>query len=385
MARRDYGDGSISQRKDGTWTARIYYGKSSDGKYKIKAIYGKTEKEVKKKMKEFKDELIKYDSVNIPKLTVSDIINDWLKTKRYEVRASSYDRIERTVNNLILPRIGFAQASSLTSNNIQKLLNDLADEGYSHSAIKKVYEALNAPFKVAVIRDQLRKNPCETVIVPKNTIESEGDVEFYDEEQVALISQAAVERYKTGELIYDHGRGLIILLNTGMRVGELLALKWKNVDFDKKLIHIVETRGVVINRNRKDGDNKYIEVDRPTKTKAGTRIIPMNQKAEECLLYFKSLNYKSPYVMANGDEKDSVIPYKNLQKALKHILQKTGINYGSLHALRHTFATRLFKRGVEVKVVSELLGHSSVKVTYDIYIHVIKEQKIEAINILNDL
>lgn len=384
MAKRDYGEGSISQRKDGTWTARVYCGKSADGKYKIKCIYGKTEKEVKKKLKEFKEELIKFDNVNLPRLTVSDIINDWLKTKRYEVKPSSFDRIERTVNNLILPRIGFAQASSLAPNHIQQLLNDLADDGYSYSAIKKAYEALNAPFKIAVIRDQLRKNPCETVSVPKNTIDKEdGEVEFYNEEQVALITKGALEQYSNGEYVYKHGRGLIILLNTGMRIGELLALKWSNVDFDKKIIRVMESRGTVIDRNRKEDDKKYKEMDSSTKTKSGSRIIPMNKKAEEALLYFKSLKYKSPYVMANGD--NSVIPYKNLQKALKHILEKNNINFGSLHALRHTFATRLFKRGVEVKVVSELLGHSSVKITYDTYIHVIKEQKIEAINILNDL
>ena len=91
------------------------------------------------------------------------------------------------MNNLILPRIGFAQACSLNPNNVQNFLNDLADDGYSHSQIKKVYEALNAPFKIAVIRDQLRKNPCETVVVPKNTFDKEGDVEFYSEEQAKLI------------------------------------------------------------------------------------------------------------------------------------------------------------------------------------------------------
>ena len=384
MANKSYGDGSISQRKDGTWTARIFLGKEN-GKQKIKAIYGKSEKEVRKKMREFKDELIKFDNVNLPKLTVSDIIQDWLEVKRFKVKPSSFDRIERTVNNLILPRIGFAQATSLNANSIQKLLNDLADDGYSYSQIKKVYEALNAPFKVAVIRDQLRKNPCETVVIPKNTFDKEGDVEFYNEEQVKAISEAALEQYANGEYVYKHGRGLIILLNTGMRIGELLALKWDNVDFDKKIIKVMESRGTVIDRNRKEDDKKYISLDLSTKTKAGSRIIPMNKKAEECLRYFKSLNYKSPYVMANGDSKNSVIPYKNLQKALKHILEKTNINYGSLHALRHTFATRLFKRGVEVKVVSELLGHSSVKITYDTYIHVIREQKVEAINILNDL
>lgn len=384
MAKRDYGDGSISQRKDGTWTARVYLGRSADGKQKVKCLYAKTEREVRKKLKDFQNEQTKYDNVQIPKLTLEELITDWLKVKRYKVKPTTFDRIERTVNNLIIPRIGYLQAASLTSVDIENFLTELADDGYAYSSIKKAYEALNAPFKIAVIREQVRKNPCDTVEIPKNSLEDEGEVEFFTEEQVAKISDAALAKYSNGRYIYKHGRGLIILLNTGMRIGELLALKWKNVDFDKKLIHVVETRGTIKNRSG-EFDFNYSTIDQSTKTKSGRRVIPMNPKTEECLRYFKSLGYKSPYVMANGNSDKSVIPYKNMQKCLNHILKKSDIDFGTLHTLRHTFASRLFRRGVEVKVVSELLGHSSVKITYDIYIHVIKEQKVEAINILNDL
>ena len=103
MSRRDKGEGSISQRKDGIWTSRIDIGTTPEGKRKIKAFYGKTENEVKKKLREFKKELIKNELQETKKMTVSELSNEWLNTKLYEVKASSYDRIEATINNQIIP------------------------------------------------------------------------------------------------------------------------------------------------------------------------------------------------------------------------------------------------------------------------------------------
>lgn len=100
-------------------------------------------------------------------------------------------------------------------------------------------------------------------------------------------------------------------------------------------------------------------------------------------MYFKSLGYSNPYVMANSDT--GLITYRNLFRVLENILDSNGINHGSLHTLRHTFATRLFKKGVDIKVISELLGHSDISITYDIYTHVISEQKQKAVNVLEDL
>ena len=382
MARREKGEGSISQRKDGKWTARLDLGKNIDGKRKIKAVYGKTSKEVKTKMKELQNEIVKYSVVNFPKISIDELLNDWKTSiKKYELKPSSYDRLEQTIKNNIVPYLGFLRASSITSNDIQNYINELTEKGYSYSTIKKAYNALNAALSLAVERDYIRKNPCSSVRLPKQIQRSKSDIEFFDDGEVDIIMNSSIKRYKTGRYIYKHGYAIILLLNTGMRVGELLALKWKNVDLIGKQIHVTETRGQIIERY--NNEKRYVMADRSTKTMSGDRYIPINKKSEEALLYFKSLGYNNPYVMANSDY--NVITYRNLFRVMSNILKYNNINHGSLHTLRHTFATKLFRNGIDVKVISELLGHSDIRVTYDIYTHIIDEQKQKAVSILENL
>lgn len=360
MSNRDYGEGSISQRKDGTWTGRIYLGRDSNGKQKVKAVYGKTEKEVKNRIKEIKTQLIKYDNITLSKVTLSELLTDWLQNiKKYELKASSYDRVEYTINHNISPYIGYLQISSIKPNDIQRYINNLTDIGYSYSTIKKAYNAINASLRFAVERDYIIKNPCASVHLPKQKQRPKYDIEFFTDTEVYSITESATSRFKTGNYRYKHGYAIILLLNTGMRVGELLALKWKNVDFVNKQIFITETRSQVIDRT--NNNQKYVMVDRSTKTQSSCRYIPINSKSLEALMYFKSLGYSNPYVMANSDT--GLITYRNLFRVLENILDSNGINHGSLHTLRHTFATRLFKKGVDIKVISELLGHSDISIT----------------------
>lgn len=380
---RDRGEGSISQRKDGTWTGRIFLGRDAKGVQKIKAVYGKTEKEVKRKIKEAKAELIKYETINLPKITVKDLLYDWQTTvKKYELKPSSYDRLEKTIECNIIPYIGYLQITSLSPNDIQQFINELTEKGYSYSTIKKSYNSLSAALKFALERDYIRKNPCVGIKLPKQIQRQKSDVEFFTDSEVELIINTAIQRYTTGRYVYKHGYAIIILLNTGMRVGELLALKWQNVDLANRQIYICETRGQIIDRSDIESP-KYVMADRTTKTQSSCRYVPINQKCKEAFDYFKDFNYNNPYVMANSDQ--SVITYRNLFRVMSNILKRNNINHGSLHTLRHTFATRLFKNGVDIKVISELLGHSDVSITYDIYTHVIQEQKKKAIDILDNM
>ena len=382
MKQKERGSGTISQRKDGIWTGRIFLGRDVYGKQKVKAVYGKTEREVRAKLKELKEQLIKYDKTELPKLTLQELLIDWqTNVKKYELKPSSYDRLENTINNNIIPLIGYLQVSSLTANDIQAYINQLTDKGYAYSTIKKAYNAINASLKMALERDYIRKNPCIGVHLPKQIQHLKSDIEYFSDKEAEIISRAAILRHKTGKYVYKHGYAIIFLLNTGLRVGELLALKWSNVDFANKQIYVAETRGQLINRD--DKERKYVTADRSTKTQASCRYVPINQKTEESLRYFKSLGYDSPYVMANSD--NGVVSYRNLFRVLSNILRANNINHGSLHTLRHTFATRLFKNGIDIKIISELLGHSDISITYDIYTHVIQEQKKKAVDILDNL
>lgn len=381
MARREKGHGSISQRKDGTWTGRAFLGYKEDGKQNIKAVYGKTEAEVKRKLRKLQEDIIKYYDVNLPKLTLAELLTDWQTTiKKYELKPSSYDRLDQVINYNIVPFIGYLQITAITAQDIQKYINELTEK-YSYSTIKKAYNAINAVMKLAVERDYIRKNPCVGVRLPKQMQRSKSDIEYFTDEEVEMITQSAIRRYQTGRYVYKHGYAIVLLLNTGLRIGELLALKWSNVDLKARQIYVAETRGQIIDRT--DSERKYITVDRSTKTQASCRYVPINRKAEEALMYFKSLGYHNPYVLANSDS--GVVSYRNLFRALENILEDNHINHGSLHTLRHTFATRLFKNGVDIKVISELLGHSDISITYDIYTHVIQEQKKKAVDVLDSL
>lgn len=381
MSRRDKGEGSISKRKDGTWTARLDIGTTPEGKRKIKAFYGKTENEVKKKLREFKKELAKTDYTEIKKLTVSELTKEWLSTKIFEIKAGSYDRIEATINNQIIPQIGHYQITSVTTSDIQQMINNLANQNYSYSIIKKAYNAINGCFKYAIDNQYLTQTPVKNIVLPKQKEKKKSDIEFFNDDEINLINRHSIEKYSTGKYIYKHGYAFPLLLNTGLRVGELLALKWKNVDFDNMQIHIVATRGQIIDRS--SDKKRYIVVDKNTKTESSYRTVPINKQAYEALMHFRNFNYNNDYVMANSD--NNVVSYRNLHRAFSKILEKSNINHGTVHSLRHTFATKLFHNGIDTKIISDLLGHSDVSITYNIYTHVIKEQKMKAVKVLDDI
>ena len=174
-----------------------------------------------------------------------------------------------------------------------------------------------------------------------------------------------------------------MLLYTGLRIGELLGLKWNNIDFENKILKVSGNLKQVKNRDENKGEAKYIVIEQTTKTKSGNRIIPLSDKAIEALKYFEKRKIKKDsYVLITKNGKS--VSARNRDTTFRQILKNAGIDkISGVHSLRHTFASMLFKKGVDPKTVSELLGHSDVSITYNIYIHIIHEQKTKAINLSN--
>ena len=147
MSKRDYGSGSISQMQNGKWTARIDCGYGIDGKRKIKAFYGKTKSEVRKKLTEFKKEKEDYSQNNAYKMYISDYMMNWLETvKKVALKPTSYDRLRLTIESNVIPSIGYLQMGAVQSQDIQKMLANMMDDGYSFSTIKKAFLAVKACF-----------------------------------------------------------------------------------------------------------------------------------------------------------------------------------------------------------------------------------------------
>lgn len=380
--RRENGEGSISQRKDGTWTGRLTVGITKDGKQKIKAVYGKSEKEVKAKLKEVRNSLIREEYLDPKTVTVETYVKEWLVDyKKNEVKEKTYDYIEMIFNNYVFPNIGIYQMHSVTRDDIQKMINKLSNSGYAYSTIRKVYIYTNKIFDLACKRRDIKENPCDLVTLPKVKEKAVSDIVYYDEKDLEAIKRVALERYSNGKYVYKYGYAVILMLYTGLRAGECCGLKWSRVNLDEGYLYVDNNVSIVKTRGDVKAKNKLVE--QKPKTKSSERRIPLADMAKEALLYFKEICHDDTYVMVKSS--GQLLDHHVLDRMFYSIINKAcpDKKYG-VHALRHTFASMLFKKGVDVKTVSEILGHKDTGVTYNIYIHIIEEQKKKAIAQLND-
>lgn len=382
--RREYGSGSISQRKDGTWTARMVIGLNENGKPKVKAFYGKTENEVKHKLKQYKTELAKNDNINVAKKTLGAYLLDWLTSrKRLELKDTSYDRLDVTIRNQIIPFVGDIQLAAFSSSDAQRLISTLADSGYSYSTIKKVYDCLNDCLRTGVISRELPFNPMLGVTLPAKSKFEESAARFYLKNEIESLYKAARKEYSNGKRVYRLGELVILVLNTGMRAAELLSLKWDDVCLSENNPHIsINSTRVIIKDRAEDALRKYKTIEQSSgKSRSSIRDIPLNSDAIDALKYLKGITGEFKYVLSTQDGRP--LGQRYLDRTCRNIEVAAGLpedRIFGIHSLRHTFATMLINNDVDIKVVSSLLGHSDITITYNTYIHVIEEHKKSAVD-----
>lgn len=387
--RRDKGDGCVSQRKDGTWTSRTKIGVKSNGKPIIKAFYGKTEAEAKKKLKEFQKELHKYDGAVVQRNTVATYMTDWLQNvKANELKPRSYDRLEQTVVNQIIPNIGHLQVAALTSDDVQKMINKLKSDGLSYSTIKKVYDAVNECFNTGIIKKSIIHNPALGVTIPAKKSFPKKEIQCYTKEEADKLCEAAVACYsgtkQDGQRIYRLGSAIVLGFNTGMREAELLGLKWSDVNFEKREISVNSTRVIVKDRSANSKTHYTVISQESTKTDAGERKIPINDKAFSALQDLYSITGNCTYVLSTKN--GTPLNPRYLDRMLRKIAVYAGMDESKIfgpHSMRHSFASRLFENNVDIKVISTILGHADISITYNTYIHLLKNQQQIAVDILD--
>lgn len=370
----------IKKRKDGYYEMKITVSTNVR-----KSVYGATPTEVRRKARELREEAARFDISNVKKMTVSSYMTYWLENvKKPEVKPGSYDRIEQSLNYQIFPAIGHIQINALTSNDVQKMVNTIL-ETKSYSTAKKAYNNLNACMELGVQRGEILKNPVKGVKLPSSKSKEKKEVTAYTPEEVASIATEAKRTYRNGAPIYRYGYLIILILNTGMREGEPLYLKWKDVDFEKRRIFIHGDVVEVKNRDR-NAESSYICIEQETpKTNKSTRYIPLNDNAVEALENLRKLIKDKDRVIATKNH--TVLSPRKVYRTMENILERCGITNKTnlVHALRHTFATTLIRNGVDIKAVSEILGHEDVSTTLKIYHHVIEEQKHSAVTVLDNL
>ena len=383
-SRKSNGSGSIYfDEKRERWCAEIQWSDNNGQKHR-KKFSGAKKTIVKNKLDEFKRELtIANGNLSTDSdVTFQEFAKYWLESVlKHQLKPTSYRRKEVTLEHQVYPFLGNTPINQITHSDVQDMVNSLSEEGLSYSSVKKAYEAVNGCVKAYRIKTESSFNPCEGVRLPTNTQRDVSSISFFDEEQRNKIKTEAVRKYQNGKSVYRLGHAIVLLMYTGMRIGELLALNWGDIDFKEKTITI-NKNAVVVRNNEKNGTVYQMLVQDSTKTKSGTRIIPISNIAYKALEELYKINGDKKYVMST--ENGTLITPVNINRMFHGILKKSGAlkendNLCGVHTLRHTFASMLFQNGCDVKIVSELLGHSSTKITENIYIHVIQQQKIKAI------
>lgn len=238
---------------------------------------------------------------------------------------------------------------------------------------------------MAIKENVIQNNPCNDVVMPK-----ESYIKVATKEQYSL-TDAEIERFKNTALTKYNSTNeycsrdwliLLLMLNLGLRVGEMLALEWNDIDINKKIVRINKT----IQSNIKQPNGEYTNIlKKSTKTKSGIRLIPLNSQIIEYIYELQAYddrnNIKSNFVVCTHVGTRNTA--RNLQRSLDRLIKKSGIKQNvSLHTLRHTFGSVLIRRGIGIEVISELLGHSNITITYNKYIHAIQEEKVKAMQVI---
>lgn len=294
--------------------------------------------------------------------TFGDAIREWMTNyKRNSVKPATYDRLETSLNLMEHYKIFWLSIDQLDSDYIQEYLNELVRDGYAMSTIKKQFHLITAFMDYANVKGIILRPYHKGVNLPSRVAIKKPSRDIF--------AYNLVEQGKLNGVIASLKRpaylGIIIMLETGMRVGEMLALSWGDVDFKRRAIRIHKTF-VRIGNHRKS----YIQND--AKSFTSNRTIPMSVRLYEVLKTVYDMDDAHEFVV--HDENGDALCYEAVRWQTKCACAEAGVPYYGQHAFRHTFATNCYRKGCDVKKLSKFLGHSDVSITYNVYIHLFGDE-----------
>ena len=375
--RRANGEGNIRKRKDGRWEGRYMVGRDSEtGKAIIKNVLGKTQAEVKERLKKAIEENVGIDYGRAKTYTVGNWLEVWYENyAKIKMRPSTYLTYHGYIENHIKPQLGKIPLNDLTTLHLQQFYKKLLAEGrverieaqkqprgLSAKTVRNIHQMICSAYNLAMEQRLVTKNPTQGCALPK--VEHK-EMKTLTADQLSAFFQEARDS-GVYELYY-------LDLATGLRRGELLGLKWTDVDLDRGVLKI--QRAI----SRQNG--KVVEA--PLKTKNAYRTLPLSADAIDVLMQQRRKTGNSEWVFpspAGGPmSPDSVL------HMLQRVLKRAGLPRIRFHDLRHTFATMALQNGVDVKTVSSMLGHYSAGFTLDTYAHVTTDAQLKAAQTMGNI
>ena len=336
-------------------------------------------------------------------MTVNDLFDLWKDLKR-GLKDSTYQNYVYMYDLFVRPTFGKNRLSTVKKSDVRKFYNRLVDEKILKIAtVDIIHNVLHQTFQVAVDDGFIRQNPTDNMMRElKLAHGNDGEKRqalTIPQQKLFIDFMLRTPRYRHWYPIF------FIMMNTGMRVGEITGLRWRDIDLEKGTISVNHT---LVYYNHRDEKGCYFSINTP-KTKAGTRIIPMTEEVKKAFLmekeYQKEAGIESVGRIEGYDDFIFVNQYGNVQhqgtlnKALQRIMRDCNgevldnalegetpvlLPHFSCHILRHTFATRLCESGINLKFVQSILGHVDITTTMNIYVSVTAETQLKEINAFED-
>lgn len=305
---------------------------------------------------------------NSETLSFKKLAEEWLDTKKAKIKASTRQKYLSVYNKHIDPLIGNHKLSDITSDIVNEILINLCEiNDISSSLFNIIRYLINSILKYGVQVGYIRN----VEITVESAQQNKNTIQILNESQIRLIVKKIDSNINPAYL------GIVISLYTGMRLGEVCALKRENIDFENDIIHVHQT----VQRLSNNLGKTSLIVDTP-KSKSSYRDIPI---IPYLLMIFKRYGIDKysaeKYILNNRD-----IPYepRTLQYGFSRFVKECKLTELHYHCLRHTFATNCIRAGMEMKTLSEILGHSNVGITMNIYVHSDIEQKKQQMKLLEN-
>ena len=358
---------NIYKRKDGRWEGRYLKGYGPDGKAIYGSVYGRTYAEVKAKLAPLKFSNAGPQRGELFRGSFKEYALSWLGGVREQIKPSTYGAYHRIIHRHILPGLGGKPLRSVTAQTVQAFLRKLKDKNLSAGTVRNIYRVLSSIIGEAVDAGVLENDVRRRVTLPSSHPKTA--------QVLTIPEQRALE---TAALCDPHGLSVLLALHTGMRLGEICALMWEDIDLERNVIMVNKT----VQRLSLCGGNTgtAIHVGTP-KSRASQRLIPLSDSLS-AYLRKRGPDSRKGFVLSHNGK---LVEPRLCQYRFQALLHKAGLRRINFHALRHTFATRCMELRMDITTLSQILGHSSVKLTLDTYTDSLWEHKAAAMRLLDGL
>lgn len=346
---------NIYKRKDGRYEGRFADGWKADGKTKYRSVYGRSYEEVKEKL-----ELVHSSQPMYAKttdLTVKSLFQEWIQVISSRVKESTISNYCMKAEKHLFPVFGDLCYHIVNANMVHNFIAKKLKSGLSARYVSDIVVLLKSVFKYAS-RTYNFFNPLVNVMMPKK---KKPEIVLLNSSQQKELQKYLQNNQNLTTL------GIAVSMYTGLRIGELCALQWKDIDLERRILIVNHTMQRIRNLN---GNYKTKLVITEPKSSTSQRMIPIPDCLFDILKMFQAMS--NQYVLS-GTEKP--VEPRTMQYRFAAILKKVNLPSVHFHALRHMFATNCITLGFDVKSLSEILGHSSVEITLNRYVHSCMEQK----------